>query len=81
MLGKLKDHLVEKGIALKYTDSVLHHIAKESFSEKYGARNMRRYIEKNVEDEIANILIESFPRAVSAIGISVVEDKLKFDTL
>ena len=81
MLGKLKDHLVEKGIALKYTDSVLHYIAKESFSEKYGARNMRRYIEKNVEDEIANILIESFPRAVSAIGISVVEDKLKFDTL
>ncbi len=81
MLGKLKDHLVEKGIALTYTDSVLLHIAKESFSEKYGARNMRRYIEKNVEDEIANILIDSFPRAVSAIGISASDNKLKFDTL
>ncbi len=81
MLGKLKDHLIEKGIALTYTDPVLLHIATESFSEKYGARNMRRYIERNVEDEIANILIDSFPKGVSAIGISVSAGKLKFDTL
>ncbi len=81
MLGKLKDHLVEKGIALTYTHEVLAHIAASSYSEKYGARNMRRYIEKNVEDAIAELLISAFPSAVTAISVSVDENKLKFASI
>ncbi len=81
MLGKLRDHLVEKGIVLKYTPAVLKHIATESYSEKYGARNMRRYIEKNVEDTIAELIIGAYPAALSAISVSVSGGKLKFDTI
>ncbi len=79
MLGKLRDHLIEKGIALKYGSDVLSLVAEESYSEKYGARNMRRYIERSIEDKIANIIIEALPNTVSGIAISVDNDGLKFD--
>ena len=81
MLGKMKDHLLEKGITLVYSDEVLSFIARESFSEKYGARNMRRYIEKNVEDMIANIIIDAFPDNVIGVSISLVDGSLKFDKI
>ena len=81
MLGKLRDHLLEKGITLKYTAPVLKFIAENSYSEKYGARNMRRYIEKNVEDEIAELLISSYPNPVVGIAMSISGNKIKFDTI
>ena len=81
MLKQLKDHLIEKGIKLTYTDDVLALIAKESYSEKYGARNMRRYIERNVEDKLANIIIDSLPNKVYAIAMTVADEKIKFDSI
>ena len=81
MLGKLKDHLLEKGITLTYTPQVLKFIAESSYSEKYGARNMRRFIEKNVEDEIAEILIGAYPKNVVGIAMSISSGKIKFDTI
>ena len=71
MMGKLADHLAEKGIALTYDKDVLSHIAKGAYSEKYGARNMNRYIERNVEDKIAEALIEHDINGVSSICVSV----------
>ena len=81
MLKQLRDHLMEKGIKLTYTDAVLKLIAEESYSEKYGARNMRRYIERNVEDSIANVIIDSMPNKVYAIAITVSGGKLKIDSI
>jgi ATP-dependent Clp protease ATP-binding subunit ClpA len=81
MLGKLRDHLLEKGITLKYTAPVLKYIAENSYSEKYGARNMRRYIEKNVEDEIAELLISAYPNPIVGIAMSISDGKIKFDTI
>ena len=81
MIRKLSDHLIEKGIVLKVTPAVYDHIAQYSFSEKYGARNMRRYIEKEIEDKIANIIIDSFPSKVSAVSIGVKNAELKFDSI
>ena len=81
MLGKLRDHLLEKGITLKYTAPVLKYIAENSYSEKYGARNMRRYIEKNVEDEIAELLISAYPNPIVGIAMSISGNKIKFDTI
>ena len=71
MMGKLADHLAEKGITLTYDKDVLSHIAKCAYSEKYGARNMNRYIERNVEDKIAEALIEHDINGVSNICICV----------
>ncbi len=79
MLGKMADHLLERGIRLNYTAPVLKHIAEKSFSETFGARNMRRYIEKNVEDKAAELIISSYPKRISGISISVSGGELKFD--
>ena len=81
MLKQLRDHLIEKGIKLTYTDAALRLIAEESYSEKYGARNMRRYIERNVEDSIANLIIDSMPNKLYAIAITVSGGKLKIDSI
>ena len=81
MIGKLKDHLLEKGVNLVFTDDVLEFIAKESYSEKFGARNMRRYIERNVEDAIANIMIDKFPEKISGVSVDLFDGKIKIDTI
>ena len=81
MLKQLSDHLIEKGIRLTYNDEAIALIAEESYSEKYGARNMRRYIERNVEDSIANVIIDSMPTKVYAIAITVADGKLKIDSI
>ena len=81
MLGQLRDHLIEKGIKLTYNDDALRLIAEESYSEKYGARNMRRYIERNVEDNIANLIIDSMPNKIYAIAITVSDGALKIDSI
>lgn len=81
MLGRMKDHLLEKGITVTWTPEVLSYIAKESFSEKYGARNMRRYIEKNVEDALANMIIDAFPNALVGVSIDVRDGELKLDSI
>ena len=60
MLSQLAEVLKEKGIDLKYSDDVAKTVAKGSFSEKYGARNMRRYIQKNIEDKLAELLISDY---------------------
>ena len=81
MIKQLKDHLIEKGIRLTYTEDALSLIAEESYSEKYGARNMRRYIERNVEDSIANLIIDSMPNKIYAIAITAADGKLKIDSI
>ena len=81
MLRQLRDHLMEKGMKLTYTDAALKLIAEESYSEKYGARNMRRYIERSVEDNIANLIIDSMPNKIFAISITVSGGKLKIDSI
>ena len=81
MIKQLADHLIEKGIRLTYTQEALALIAEESYSEKYGARNMRRYIERNVEDGIANLIIDSMPTKIYAIAITESDGKIKIDSI
>ena len=79
ILSKLRDHLAEKGIKLIYNHDVLGLIAKESFSEKYGARNMRRYIEKSVEDKLAAVILDNYGNGLSGISLSVVDNDIKVE--
>ncbi len=76
MLGQLKDTLAEKGIKLSYTDEAVRLIAESSFSEKYGARNMHRYIQKNVEDKLAEKIISDYTRSCSQALISAKNGEL-----
>ena len=81
MLGKLKTHLSERGIKLVYTPECLEFIAEQSYSEKYGARNMRRYIEQNVEDKIANVMIESYDKSLLGISLSIKNNSIVIDSI
>ena len=76
MLGQLKETLAEKGIALSYTDDAVKVIAENSFSEKYGARNMHRYIQKNVEDRLAELIISDYKRSYSAALVSAKDGEI-----
>ncbi len=71
MLSQLATTLAERNITLKYDDAVVRHIAKNSFSRKFGARNMRRYIEQNVEDKLANVIIGNCGKKLDTLALFV----------
>ena len=77
MLGDLVKALGDRDIALIYTADAVRVIAHESFSKKYGARNMRRYIQTHVEDAIANTLITGYRDNVTAITLYTEEENGK----
>ena len=59
MAGDLVKVMAEKEIGLSFTPEALALIADKSYSAKFGARNMRRFIETEVEDRIASEIIRS----------------------
>ncbi len=58
MLGDLASVLAKKGIVAEFTDECAAYVAEQSYSEKYGARNMRRFIQLNIEDKLAEKLVQ-----------------------
>ena len=60
MLGELAGTLAEKNITFTWEESLLDYLVKKSYSAAYGARNLRRLIQKELEDAIAVRLIESY---------------------
>lgn len=76
MLGDLAGVLAEKGISLTFTDSVAEYIARKSYSDKYGARNMRRFIQREVEDQIANSIVSDYSRSIREVLLSEKDDAL-----
>lgn len=77
MLDELKQALQEKEISFAYTEQAAAYIAKESFSPKYGARHMRRYICRHVEDPLAEKIIENSRQAVTQVLLSLTDGELK----
>ena len=74
MLDELAAAVAEKGIALSYDGSVLDYLAKKSYSLTYGARNLRRTIQKEIEDAMAAEIVDRLQGRVSAIALSAGED-------
>ncbi|MCL2401415.1 MAG: AAA family ATPase, partial [Oscillospiraceae bacterium] len=70
MLSELKDAMAEKPIELKYDDSVVDYLTEKSFSHTYGARNLRRLIQKEIEDKIASEIIANFAKPVTQVGLT-----------
>ena len=79
MLSDLAGILADRNIAFTYTDAAMHFIAEESHSVKYGARNMRRYIQRNVEDPIAEKIISDACGTITKIHLSIKDAKLSID--
>ena len=81
MLGELRDALAEKGIEFSFTPEAAELIANQSFSEKYGARNMRRYIQKNVEDDLAEKIISDYGHSITSAKLYTKDGKLEIACL
>ncbi|MBQ7788328.1 MAG: ATP-dependent Clp protease ATP-binding subunit [Clostridia bacterium] len=81
MMNDLKAALLERNINLTYTDQACDLIAKESFSRKFGARNMRRYIQTEVEDKLANTIIFEIKDNITGAHVSVKNGQIKVDCI
>ena len=77
MLDEMKSPLEEKHISLRYTDKALKTIAHKAYGQKLGARDIRRVIRNEVEDKIAELLIDKGEGAVSAVAISADNGEIK----
>ena len=80
-LSKLAAFMNEKGTRLTYSESVLSLIAKKSYSEKFGARNIRRFIEREIEDKIANIVIANSRTGLLGIHLTVENDQIQTSSI
>jgi ATP-dependent Clp protease ATP-binding subunit ClpB len=67
MLTELSQNLREKGIAFSYDNGLMDYLTKKSYSQTYGARNLRRQIQKDLEDPIATKIIDSYMEPLSKI--------------
>ena len=70
MMDELKEVMAEKSILLTYDNSLLDYLAKTSYSLTYGARNLRRLIQKEVEDRIASEIIDKHRGRVKSVVLS-----------
>ena len=78
MLDEMKEPLSEKGIILKYDNDALKAVAEKSFGKVYGARDIRRVIRKEIEEKIADIIIDRNGK-VAGIGITSENGEIKVD--
>ena len=81
MLGQLRDTLAENNIRLTWDDSLVDYLIEDSFSVKIGARNLRRAIEKQVEDELANRIIAAWEHPLSGAHVSAADGKIVVQTI
>ena len=74
MLQELQEVLQEKNLTFTWDETVLDQLVKDSYSAAYGARNLRRHIQKSLEDPIATKIIESYLHPITALK-AVVENE------
>ena len=74
MLKELRDSLSSRGLMLTWDDSLRDFLVKQAFSVTYGARNLRRTIQKELEDPISERIIDSFENPISQITVTVEND-------
>lgn len=76
MLNEMESVLKDKGIALKYDESVPKLIVSKMDGNVRGARDLRNVIRRNIEDKVANLLIDNIGMPVNSVLIEAKEDKL-----
>ncbi|MCI9443801.1 MAG: ATP-dependent Clp protease ATP-binding subunit [Oscillospiraceae bacterium] len=81
MLDELKASMKEKGLTLTYSSELVKYLVSKSYSATYGARNLRRTIQKEVEDALALEIINSYDNPVSQIAITAEEEKVVIHAL
>ena len=80
MLNELKGTLADKEIRLTWDDSLLALLVEKSYSVKYGARNLRRLIEKEIENPLANAIVTG-DKPLMGAHLSAEDGRVKLDTI
>ena len=81
MLDELQNSLKDKGFTFNYDDAIVDYLVKKSYSAAYGARNLRRTIQKEVEDELATRIIDSYDNPITQIKATAENEKVALYTL
>ena len=76
MLSQLAEVLLERGIHFRFDKATQRHIAEKSYSHKFGARNMRRYIQTHVEDKLAEEIIARYGEQITQVSLTVKKGEL-----
>jgi ATP-dependent Clp protease ATP-binding subunit ClpB len=79
MLAELKDSLAARGLTLTWEASVREYLVKKAYSVTYGARNLRRTIQRDLEDPISEKIIDSFEAPIESIHICVEADAVRVE--
>ncbi len=76
MLSELSESLGARGLDFSWDESVSKLLVQKAFSTTYGARNLRRTIQKELEDPISERIIDSFENPISQIRVSTDNDRI-----
>ena len=76
MLEDLRTAMAERGTALTWDESVIAYLAEKGYSSVYGARNLQRLIQKDIEDAIATEIIDHRKGAASSVALTVKDEKI-----
>ena len=79
MLEELKDNLLSRGLTLQWDEDLRQFLADKAYSVTYGARNLRRTIQQQLEDPISEAIIDSFENPISGIYVRIVDGNVKLD--
>ena len=79
MLGEVRDLLAERDLVLRWEDSLIDYLVQKGYSVTYGARNLRRLIQKEIEDVLAAKLVEKRGEKVGEIVLSASDGQIQID--
>ena len=80
MLRELQESLERRGITFTWDDTLVDFLVKDAYSVTYGARNLRRSIQKHVEDPISEKIIDSFMEPLHAVQLSAQDGAVRLET-
>ena len=80
MLRELRESLSQRGLTFQWTENVRDHLVDGAYSVTYGARNLRRFIQQELEDPISEVIIDSFESPITGISARLEDGKIRLDT-
>jgi ATP-dependent Clp protease ATP-binding subunit ClpA len=80
MMQELRDNMAERNMALTFDLRLLEYLAKKSYSMTYGARNLRRLIQKEVEDGITSVIVFNYASPIHQLMVTAENEHVEVRT-